>query len=58
MTNDERSPNLEIRNGETDLLAFHLIFGFRDSFDIGHSDFVIILFVRFPVRATLPACST
>jgi len=25
-----------------DLLAFHLMFGFRHSFDIRHSDFVMI----------------
>src|SRR5439155_5219635 len=33
-TNDEGSPNLEIRSCETGLLAFHWTFGFRYSFVI------------------------
>jgi len=33
---------LEIRDGDSGALAFHPWFGFRHSFDIRHSGFVII----------------
>jgi len=41
MTNDE-SPNLEIRNGETGPVGLPLMFGFRYSIDIRHSDSSVV----------------